>query len=639
MLSTAYASAVAFLNRRLPPEQHITYVAWDLRQRSRTLGASLLADLQKDQAPLLAASGIFAASPVQVQQTQHGVVRTNCVDCLDRTNVAQFAFGLLALGEQLRALGIVSHAGVDLRSSLAGEVMQAWESTGNTLSEQYAGSEAHTGVFQKWRGDWQAARQSRNFLTSIRRFYSNVVTDEDKQHAINLFVGAFIPPAEKSSSRRPSSSGSEREDLAAAGSSSSAMNARLGGVDIDHQTSMSPDAMGPLVATLSSVSLASSACEALVEPTLDQLLTEAAAAAAAHGPSAEVVLAASSSTTSGAQSPEMTPGSRVRSPVGRKPRWVQRAVAAVTPALVSLQHVLPTDVRPVRLVAPRPMSPPSVPWLSPRRPQSSDGAEETRCGDKASAEVPLPPRPPARLVRSNSAGDAADLAAAAASWRSGGGGPTGGGSGGSPALGPSSSTDLIQSLNLEGTNLPPTAGGAGVGKPPGPTPTGGLGGQGKRVSFASFANLRQLVMGGASGASAPGSRAPSRVSSLAGDLATSGESSLGNSVVPSLAGGGQGTRARSERRLVPMPMESMLLQHQAVAHGIDQLGLPGAMAALWLRPNDAMNALAVAEASMASGESVTARAVVPLTPADHAALEKATVAQLQPPFSINAAAF
>jgi len=34
-------------------------------------------------------------------QQQHGVVRTNCVDCLDRTNTAQFAIGKTALGMQV----------------------------------------------------------------------------------------------------------------------------------------------------------------------------------------------------------------------------------------------------------------------------------------------------------------------------------------------------------------------------------------------------------------------------------------------------------------------------------------------------------------------------------------------------------
>jgi hypothetical protein len=48
---------------------------------------------------------------------------------------------------------------------------------------QYGGSEAHSTFFQRQRGDWEAATQSRDFLTSIRRFYSNTYTDSEKQVA------------------------------------------------------------------------------------------------------------------------------------------------------------------------------------------------------------------------------------------------------------------------------------------------------------------------------------------------------------------------------------------------------------------------------------------------------------------------
>ncbi len=39
---------------------------------------------------------------------QQGVARTNCIDCLDRTNAAQFVIGKRALGHQLHALGVIS---------------------------------------------------------------------------------------------------------------------------------------------------------------------------------------------------------------------------------------------------------------------------------------------------------------------------------------------------------------------------------------------------------------------------------------------------------------------------------------------------------------------------------------------------
>ena len=39
---------------------------------------------------------------------QTGVLRVNCVDCLDRTNTAQFIAGKCALGYQLYSLGVLT---------------------------------------------------------------------------------------------------------------------------------------------------------------------------------------------------------------------------------------------------------------------------------------------------------------------------------------------------------------------------------------------------------------------------------------------------------------------------------------------------------------------------------------------------
>jgi phosphatidylinositol 3,5-bisphosphate 5-phosphatase len=64
---------------------------------------------------------------------------------------------------------------------------------GDVLAFQYGGSEAHNKFFQQQRGNWQATMQSRDLVTSIRRFYSNTVTDAEKQHAMNLFLGNFVP--------------------------------------------------------------------------------------------------------------------------------------------------------------------------------------------------------------------------------------------------------------------------------------------------------------------------------------------------------------------------------------------------------------------------------------------------------------
>lgn len=79
-------------------------------------------------------------------KAQKGVLRTNCIDCLDRTNVAQFAYGLTALGHQLYALGFIDVPKIDLDSPLADELMCFYERMGDTLALQYGGSAAHNKV-------------------------------------------------------------------------------------------------------------------------------------------------------------------------------------------------------------------------------------------------------------------------------------------------------------------------------------------------------------------------------------------------------------------------------------------------------------------------------------------------------------
>ncbi|KAI3431874.1 EF-hand domain-containing protein [Psidium guajava] len=78
---------------------------------------------------------------------QSGVLRTNCIDCLDRTNDAQYAYGLEALGRQLHAMGLTDMPKLDPHNHCNctnGYVL----AHGDALVQQYGGSEAHnTAIF------------------------------------------------------------------------------------------------------------------------------------------------------------------------------------------------------------------------------------------------------------------------------------------------------------------------------------------------------------------------------------------------------------------------------------------------------------------------------------------------------------
>lgn len=89
------------------------------------------------------ANGYHSVKPSMFQK---GVLRTNCIDCLDRTNVAQYAYGLAALGLQLHTLGATDNPKIDLDAPLADDLMGFYERMGDTLAHQYGGSAAHNKV-------------------------------------------------------------------------------------------------------------------------------------------------------------------------------------------------------------------------------------------------------------------------------------------------------------------------------------------------------------------------------------------------------------------------------------------------------------------------------------------------------------
>ncbi|RWW29040.1 hypothetical protein GW17_00006453 [Ensete ventricosum] len=111
---------------------------------SSSSSSSLLLLLYEN--PIIVLSMIKTASS-SPQRRQKGVLRTNCIDCLDRTNVAQIAYGLTALGHQLHALGIKDVPEVDLEDQLAADLMNFYREMGDKLALQYVGSAAHDKVF------------------------------------------------------------------------------------------------------------------------------------------------------------------------------------------------------------------------------------------------------------------------------------------------------------------------------------------------------------------------------------------------------------------------------------------------------------------------------------------------------------
>ncbi|ESQ42102.1 hypothetical protein EUTSA_v10012697mg [Eutrema salsugineum] len=244
ILRAEFANAIDFINKDLPEENRLRFLHWDLHKHFQSKTANVLAFLGKAAACALMLTGFFYyqvtpamklegymslsssdadMSPhnssdddsgefdsleknfrpsknvtngdynIKPGRLQRGVLRTNCIDCLDRTNVAQYAYGWVALGQQLHALGIRDAPTIELDDPLSSSLMGLYERMGDTLAYQYGGSAAHNKVFSERRGQWRAATQSQEFLRTLQRYYNNAYMDADKQDAINIFLGTFQP--------------------------------------------------------------------------------------------------------------------------------------------------------------------------------------------------------------------------------------------------------------------------------------------------------------------------------------------------------------------------------------------------------------------------------------------------------------
>ncbi|CAA6664202.1 unnamed protein product [Spirodela intermedia] len=247
ILRAEFANAIDFINRDSSDETSLKFLHWDLHKHFRKKTTNVLGFLGRVAACALTSTGYFycQVSPSSTTENtadwpflenddgedssyvclnhnvaddvttsgcgaledcsslnkdsskfpkfQRGVLRTNCIDCLDRTNVAQYTYGLAALGHQLHELGLIDTPQIDLDTPLADTLMSFYETMGDTLALQYGGSAAHNKIFSQRRGQWKVTIQSQEFFRTLQRYYSNAYMDAEKQDAINVFLGYLRP--------------------------------------------------------------------------------------------------------------------------------------------------------------------------------------------------------------------------------------------------------------------------------------------------------------------------------------------------------------------------------------------------------------------------------------------------------------
>ncbi|XP_066143356.1 phosphatidylinositol-3-phosphatase SAC1 [Euwallacea fornicatus] len=120
---------------------------------------------------------------------QEGVFRTNCIDCLDRTNVVQSMLAHQNIESVLGRFGILRpDQRLELQSSFENLYKNVWADHADLISTQYSGTGALKTDFTRT-GKRTKGGVLQDAVNSLMRYYKNNFNDGFRQDSIDLFLG------------------------------------------------------------------------------------------------------------------------------------------------------------------------------------------------------------------------------------------------------------------------------------------------------------------------------------------------------------------------------------------------------------------------------------------------------------------
>jgi hypothetical protein len=158
---------------------------FDFHNVCRGMHFENVSKLMDSLGPFLESTGWTEISNDEVKHKQSGILRTNCMDCLDRTNVVQSATARGALEQQLSA----GNYTIDLQNDPTTSWFNTlWADNGDNISRQYAGTAALKGDFTRTRKR-QITGALTDFGLTLTRYYNNIVNDYFAQAVIDYLLG------------------------------------------------------------------------------------------------------------------------------------------------------------------------------------------------------------------------------------------------------------------------------------------------------------------------------------------------------------------------------------------------------------------------------------------------------------------
>ncbi|KAI4817720.1 hypothetical protein KUCAC02_011100 [Chaenocephalus aceratus] len=175
-----------------PVSSVLSYVAFDFHKECSAMRwerlqilVDLVAETQDEY------SYFMVTSEGKTVAQQRGVFRSNCMDCLDRTNVIQSLLARRSLQSQLQRMGVLNVGQrIEEQAEFEKIYKNAWADNANACAVQYAGTGALKTDFTR------TGKRTRLGLlmdgwNSMIRYYKNNFSDGFRQDSIDLFLGNF----------------------------------------------------------------------------------------------------------------------------------------------------------------------------------------------------------------------------------------------------------------------------------------------------------------------------------------------------------------------------------------------------------------------------------------------------------------
>ncbi|KAM1038236.1 hypothetical protein ACFX13_033690 [Malus domestica] len=126
-----------------------------------------------------------------ILEEQKGIVRTNCIDCLDRTNVTQSYLAQKSLDAQLQRTGLLdSSESISMFAEDYQTFRALWAEQGDEISLEYAGTYALKGDLVRY-GKQTFGGIIKDGMSALSRYYLNNFQDGIRQDAMDLVSGRY----------------------------------------------------------------------------------------------------------------------------------------------------------------------------------------------------------------------------------------------------------------------------------------------------------------------------------------------------------------------------------------------------------------------------------------------------------------